>query len=72
MAKPLIQIFSEQEGFCCPYAYITQPKYAKLTNQQLAEKLGVARRTVNDFRSMAKCGGYACRHWPNCLKEKKK
>lgn len=71
MGKPLIQVFSEQEKFCCTYGYVTQPKYEKLTNEELAKKLGVSKRTVTDFRSMVKQGGYACRDCKGCRKKLK-
>lgn len=70
MAKPLIQVFSEQEKCCCVHGYINQPQYVKLTNAQMAKRLGLSQRTVTDFRAQDRSGGYPCKHAPNC-KEKK-
>lgn len=66
MAKPLIQFLSETSGFCCQYAFLTQAKYARLTDKQLAQKLGVSARTVCSTRSMMKDGGISCRNYENC------
>jgi hypothetical protein len=70
VARPLIELFAEQEGYCCVWKYLAHPRFAKLTNVQLSERMGVSLRTINEVRSMFHSGGYACRHWANCQGEK--
>lgn len=72
MAKPLIQFLSESSGFCCQWAFLTQPKYAAMTNKELARHLGVGERTVAETRSMLNNGAFGCLHRPGCKEQEKK
>lgn len=69
MAKPLIQFLSETSGFCCQWAFLTQPRFKNLTIPELSKKLGVSQRTISETRAMMRDGGIACMHREGCRKQ---
>lgn len=66
--KTILEFLAETEGHCCVYGMLKDPKYSKLSNQALAEKLGVGRRTVGEARILEREGVIRCRGEKGCTK----
>ena len=50
-------------GYCCPFAFFSLFH----GSTQIAERLGVAKRTVQEHKAAFHRGEYACEKCENCL-----
>lgn len=64
MKKPLNELV-QQEGYCCPFAYIICN--TDLTTKQMADELKVNSRTIRSYKQKIKEGNCSCGKYTFCL-----
>lgn len=70
--KNFLVEFAKTEGFCCPWAFITQLR--RYRSSQIAKVLGVDKSTVKRWRRALKRGELRCLRgvepgWPPCQRQ---
>ena len=66
MANKALEPAVQARGYCCPYAFMQMADKRGYSHKQVAELLGVAKRTAQSWRKKAP----QCTTGPNCLLER--
>ena len=64
----LITELTESMGYCCPYAFFLAHKGVR--TQVIADKLGISKSTVRNWRINMENGEVVCKGIKRCLRDK--